>query len=117
VIVGLGQWAGRQEWSLAWLTPADGAKIFGVTFTTVYSETLHQSWERVAVGVEAVLAAWSGRSLSSLQQRARAIETLAFSKIWYLAQILPLSQVTAAGLERAAGNFLWRGRLERLAWG
>jgi hypothetical protein len=116
VIVGLGAWAGRQNWPLPWLESVDGVKVFGVTFTPVFAETLAQSWDRVAAGVEQTLLMWAGRRLPTLRQRAMAIETFAFSKVWYMAQILPLPQAVAARLEKAAANFLWAGRLERLAW-
>ena len=39
-----------------------------------------------------------------------------FSKLWYLAQALPMPASVSQQLTAAAGNFLWRGHLERLAW-
>ncbi len=51
----------------------------------------------------------------TLRQRAAAVETFAVSKAWYLAQILPLPSSAAARLRRAISDFLWKGRLERLA--
>jgi hypothetical protein len=39
-----------------------------------------------------------------------------FSKLWYLAQILPLPQSVATRATSLAGAFLWSGHMERLAW-
>ena len=116
VIVGLGTWAGRQDWPLPWLEVVDGVKIFGVVFTPVLAETVAQTWDRVAKGVEKSLAAWGARGLATLGQRKVVVEVFALSKVWYFAQVLPMPQEVAARLERAASNFLWLGRLERLAW-
>jgi hypothetical protein len=116
VIVGLGVWAGRQDWPLRWLQVVDGAKIFGFIFTPILVETVAQTWDRVAKGIEKSLAVWATRRLATLQQRKTVVEVFALSKAWYFAQVLPMPQEVAARLERAAANFLWTGRLERLAW-
>jgi hypothetical protein len=91
VILDLGSWAGRRDWPLPWLQAVDQAKVFGVTYTPVFSSTVSVSWDRVAAGVERVLQIWSARRLPTLRQRSLAVETFALSKAWYLAQILPLS--------------------------
>jgi hypothetical protein len=51
-----------------------------------------------------------------LSERRDVLETFVFSKLWYLAQILPLPQAVAAKATSLAGSFLWAGHLERLAW-
>jgi hypothetical protein len=115
VILGLGSWAGRSDWPLPWLQAVDQAKVFGVTYTPVFSSTVSVSWDRVTAGVERALQMWSARRLPTLRQCSSAVETFALSKAWYLAQILPLPPATTARLRRAAGDFLWCGRFERLA--
>jgi exonuclease III len=115
-IMGLGEWAGRHDWPLPWLQSVEVQKVYGVMVTPSFEQTVAKSWDRVAKGIEATLRMWDTRHLATLQQRSRALEMFAFSKAWYLAQILPLPQVTATKLERAARAFLWRGRFEHLAW-
>jgi hypothetical protein len=88
VILGLGSWAGRRDWSLPWLQAVDQAKVFGVTYAPVFASTVSASWDRVAAGVERALQMWSARRLPTLRQRSLAVETFALSKAWYLAQIL-----------------------------
>jgi len=116
VVMGLGSWTGRRDWPLAWLQVVEEAKVFGVTFRPRLEDTMARTWDRVAAGVEKTLGTWGARRLATLQQRRLVVETYALSKAWYVAQILPMSQEVAARLERAASNFLWIGRLERLAW-
>jgi hypothetical protein len=43
------------------------------------------------------------------------LEVYALSNAWYLAQILPLPHLLVVRLQKAAGDFLWRGSLKRLA--
>ncbi len=44
------------------------------------------------------------------------LEVYVFSKLWYLAQSLPLPQAAAAKATSMACSFLWLSYLERLAW-
>jgi hypothetical protein len=81
-----------------------------------FAATLAASWDLVIGGIEKVLREWATRRLPTLRQRAAAVETFAVSKAWYLAQILPLPSTAAARLRRAISDFLWKGRLERLAY-
>ena len=116
VILGLGSWEGRQEWPLLWLKASETVKLYGVHFTADYSSSLQLSWEHTIEGLEATLRLWASRALPFLAQRVQILHTYAFSKLWYLAQILPLPSFLAKRIIRAASNFLWKGRLERLAW-
>jgi hypothetical protein len=115
-ILGLGSWAGRRDWPLPWLTASSSVKAFGVVFTPTHKGTVAASWDRVIGGIEKVLHIWQALSLPMLRQKAQALEIYALSKAWYLAQILPLSKPMATRLQKATGEFLWRGRLERLAY-
>jgi hypothetical protein len=51
-----------------------------------------------------------------LSERRDVLEVFVFSKLWYLAQILPLPQAMTTRATSLAGSFLWAGHLERLAW-
>jgi hypothetical protein len=115
VILGLGSWEGRQEWPLPWLQAVQHAKVYGVLVGPQFSVTIAASWDFVIGGIEKVLRELTARRLPTLRQRAAALEAFAVSKAWYLAQILPLPAAAATRLRRAVGDFLWRGRLERLA--
>ena len=116
VILGLGSWADRQDWPLKWIHTASSAKLYGVHFTPVFNNTLQLSWDYTVRGLEATLRMWSSRSLPFLSQRRQILHTYALSKLWYMAQILPLPKTFLTRILRAASGFLWQGRLERLAW-
>ncbi len=116
VILGLGAWEGRQDWPIVWLQSATSVKLYGVTFAPDFTSTVQLSWERVVGGLEATLRLWTSRSLPHLMQKKEVLHTYALSKLWYLAQILPLPAAFLRRILRSASNFLWGGRLERLAW-
>ena len=115
-ILGLGAWAGRQDWPLPWLHAPPTLKVFGVTLAPTLEATMAASWAACTRGVTAALNFWASRRIPTLRLRRDALETFALSKLWYLCQILPMPSQVAQQLTTAAGAFLWRGHLERLAW-
>ncbi len=115
-ILGLGTWAGRQDWPLRWLSSPPTLKVFGVTFAPSLALTITASWEACSRGVLAAISFWSGRFLPTIRLKRDALEAFIFSKLWYLCQVLPLPAQVAQRLAAAAGTYLWRGHLERLAW-
>ncbi|MBM3938954.1 MAG: reverse transcriptase family protein, partial [Sphingomonadales bacterium] len=116
VIMGLGSWEDRRDWPLQWIQSASKVKLFGVHVTASFHSTQQLSWEHTVGGLEAALRMWASRLLPYLTQRIQILHTYAMSKLWYMAQILPLPKVFCTRIRRAASDFLWRGRLERLAW-
>jgi hypothetical protein len=115
-ILGLGGWAGRKAWPLAWVSAPDQLKTFGVVFAPTLASTVSQSWEGCLGGIQAAIHGWRARGVTFLSERRDVLEMFIFSKLWYLAQILPLPQAVAARATSLAGSFLWAGHLERLAW-
>jgi DNA topoisomerase IA len=83
-------------------------KTFGVTFAPSLVATISLSWEDCLGRVQ-------GARVPFLNERRDVLETFIFSKMWYLAQILPLPQSVAARATGLAGAFLWGGHGERLA--
>jgi exonuclease III len=116
VIVGLGTWETREDWPIPWLQVAQEVKLYGVTVTAAHKKTVDKTWDRVVGGVEQVLRLWATRDLPTLSMRARVLEMFALSKLWYIAQILPLTRKHLVRTQAAAGAFLWRGSLERLPY-
>ncbi len=116
VILGLGSWRDKEDWPLPWIQVVQVAKVYGVSFTADSGGTVQASWDRVLTGIEGVLRQWTARHLPTLLQRSQVLEVFALSKAWYMAQILPLPASFVGRLKRAAGGFLWRGHLERLAY-
>ncbi len=55
--------------------------------------------------------AGGGGGVSFLRERRDVLEMLIFSKMWFLAQILPLPQGVASSATSLAGAFLWGGQV------
>jgi hypothetical protein len=115
-ILDLGGWAGRRQWPLEWVSAPQQLKTFGITFSPSLGSTVNLSWEDFLAGVQKAIHAWRERHVPFLWGRREVLETHILSKLWYMAQILPLPPAVAAKATSLAGSFLWLGHMERLAW-
>ena len=123
-IIGLGSWAGRQDWPLQWILASTSVKVLGFTISPVFTNTVQLSWDSVLSGMERTLQSWRTRRLETLQQRVQVLEVFVLSKAWYIAHLLPLATTPAfpgqtapaTRLRRLVADFLWAGRLRRLAF-
>ena len=79
-----------------------------------YQETLNKTWEKVVRGFEKVLLSWQSRSLETLSQKVDVVKIFALSKLYYVAQVLPLPPKFKARIESCMSKFIFRGRHERL---
>jgi len=86
-------------------------KTFGIHFHPTYEETVQASWQACLTGVRKCLMSWASRALPTLSQRVKVLGTYALSKLWYVA--LAPENLQLDVMVRA---FLWRGRLEHLAY-
>ena len=91
-VMGIGQWKGKQDWpdQVKWMKVVTEMKILGFTICPTYQQTLKLTWERVLRGFEKVLFAWQSRQLETLAQRVEMVKIFALSKLYYVAQVLPL---------------------------
>jgi len=112
-VMGLGPWEGRQNWPLPWLKTEPFLRIFGVNFHPKFADTLNHSWQACFQGFKCIQS-WSSRNLPTLLQRVRVLNVFALSKLWYLAQVLPIPKKWLGEMEKKVRAFLWRGRLEHL---
>jgi hypothetical protein len=113
-IMGIGGWADRDIWPLTWLQTVPSVRIFGINFHPTVELTVKETWKGVASGLRKCLLSWKQRHLPTLSARAFVVQTYALSKLWYVAQVLPLPQATGRVVRAVVGQFLWKGRLERL---
>ena len=114
-VMGMVGWRGRTNWPLPWLQPVDSVKVFGITFCPTVPETITLSWEDCQEKFRKCLFSWGERVLPHLSQKSFVLKVFAASKLWYLAQVLPVPKNTIKYVERLMGDFLWKGRHERLA--
>ena len=57
---------------------------------------------------------WQSRQLETLSQRVQVARTFALSKLYYVAQVLPLPGEHRRKVESRLSSFIFRGRHERL---
>ena len=116
-IMGLGVWQNRENWpeEVCWMRTEKQLRIFGFTFCDTYQGTLKETWERTVKGFEKVLFSWQARSLETMSQRVEVARTFALSKLYYVAQVLPLPAKYRVRIERSLSKFIFRGRHERLS--
>ena len=115
-VMGIGQWRGRQDWpeEVRWMKVVTEMKIFGFTICPTYQQTLKKTWARGLRGFERVLFSWSSRQLDTLAQRVEVARIFALSKLYYVAQVLPLPAKVTKKINSKLSSFIFRGRHERL---
>jgi hypothetical protein len=116
LILGLGSWAGRQDWPLPWLQAATSIKVLGFEIHPTFTASVEATWTRVLAGLRSTVQSWSSRRLPILLQRVQVLEVYVSSKAWYFAQVIPLSASAAASLRSILGDFVWAHSLARLAF-
>ena len=89
-------------------------KILGFVMCPNYQETLKRTWEVVFSGFEKTLFAWGSRSITTLQQHVSVLQKFALSKLWYVAQMLPLPNKVLNKIDSRMSRFIFQGRPERL---
>lgn len=89
-------------------------RILGFTVCAQFKETMKKTWADVFRKFQKTLFSWSSRSLVTLQQRVSVARTFALSKLWYVAQVLPLPRGVAKKIHSALSTFIFCGRSESL---
>ena len=114
--MGIGSWKGKLDWpnEVKWMQVVDEMKIFGFTVCPTYQNTLEKTWARVVQGFEKVLFSWQSRQLETLSQRVEVAKVFALSKLYYVAQVLPLPAKQRKRVESSLSKFIFRGRHKRL---
>ena len=115
-VLGIGSWKKKEDWpqEVKWLKIEKQLKIFGFIICPTYQETVKKTWEKVITGFEKVLYSWSSRTLETLYQRVEVAKTFALSKLYYVAQVLPLPIKYRKRVEKNLSRFVFKGRHERL---
>ena len=115
-VMGLGQWKGKQDWPerVKWMKVVTEMKIFGFIICPTYQQTVKKTWERVVRGFDKVLFSWQSRQLETLTQRVEVAKIVALSKLYYVAQVLPLPNKYRKQVDSSLSKFIFRGRHKRL---
>ena len=110
--VWLGSWRGRLDapvpikWTTAFII------VLGVYLGNGNLE--EENWRPRISAVEKCLNCWRGRSLS-YAGKALIVNTLALSRVWYLASLIPMPDWVVAELNHLVFSFFWSGKSDLVA--
>jgi hypothetical protein len=85
-------------------------KVLGVEFKTNIKQATRDNWASVLASVRGVLRDNAARALG-LTQRAAYVNIFALSRMWHVAQVLPVPRTTSTAIIKAVRMYLWRGQL------
>ena len=107
--MGIGQWRGKQDWpeQVIRIKVVTEMKIFGFTICSTYQQTLNKTWDRVVRGFDKVLFSWQSRQLETLAQMVEVAKIFAQSKLYYVAQVLPLSVKNRNKIESSLNRYIF----------
>ena len=108
----LGCWRGRLDPPVALDWSSDGLKILGVFIGPGDLESAN--WRPRLDAIANVLHSWRQRSLS-YSGRALVINTLALSRLWYVASLIPVPEWVYAELLKQIYQFFWAGKRDLVA--
>ena len=103
----LGPWKDRQDPPVDLQWSSDKIKVFGLYIGPGVSD--EDNWRPHISAVENVLNSWCQRSLS-LNGRALIVNSLALSRIWYVASLVHMPDSVLRELNTALFKFFWKGK-------
>ena len=103
----LGPWKDRQHPPVDLQWCSDKIKVLGIYVGPTVTD--EDNWRPRISAVENVLHSWRQRSLS-LSGRALIINSLALSRIWYVASMVPMPDSVSRELNTAIFKFFWKGK-------
>ncbi|KAJ4438214.1 hypothetical protein ANN_14153 [Periplaneta americana] len=95
------------------VTTVRQAKMLGMTVCNSFQEMVEINWTKTTALTRVTLFQQIHRNLN-LFERVWHVNIFCFSKLWYLAQILPLPIKYAMVIERAVSFYIWKGYLYKL---
>ena len=111
-IFGLGPWRDRPVWPLPWLQGYTGSfTTLGILFSDDYEIAVNSSWTNILCKIKNTLASFHNRRLT-LHQKAVIVNTLVFSKTWYISHIYPLPVKYAKLISKEVFFYIWGKKCE-----
>ena len=103
----LGPWSGRQDPPVALDWTSIKIKVLGVFLGP--GDLEEDNWRPRILAVENVLSSWRQRALS-FKGRALVINTLALSRVWYVASLIHMPPWVLSELYKLVFGFFWKGK-------
>ncbi|KAK3922595.1 LOW QUALITY PROTEIN: LINE-1 retrotransposable element ORF2 protein [Frankliniella fusca] len=91
----------------------ESARILGVIFAKDVTTMSSRTWATVTGAAIGILGQHTHRKLN-IVQRVWFAQTYCLSKLWYVAQVLPVPDGVVTALSKAVGDFVWRGSFFRV---
>ncbi|KAJ4430824.1 hypothetical protein ANN_19415 [Periplaneta americana] len=95
-------------------TNVNKMKILGILFTPNIMDVIETNWKDIVNKIRYGIKRHLSRNLNVIK-KVWHINTFILSKIWYLAQVLPIPIHTAQQIEKVVGFYLWKGFVFRIA--
>ena len=106
-VIGFCRWKSKHNWPLAYLKSATEVKVFGIIIENSVKNLIMRNWESRFSKLQATLISWSSRVLDTIIQRVDVVKIYAFSRIYYIASVLPLSKTMRERIDKLVGKFTW----------
>ena len=113
--MGFGGWKDRDIWPLDFIRSVREIKVFGIYVQDSYRTMVKNNWDFRFTKFNNCVKNWLARNLPSLKSRVEVLKTFALSRVYYVASILPITKTMVKKFEAVIGNFIWKGRLLRVA--
>ncbi|KAJ4444045.1 hypothetical protein ANN_05834 [Periplaneta americana] len=108
----LGEW--NPAISIAHIPVRFEARILGIIFSPRLDDIIENNWQSTLNKLRGTLHQHLSRNLNLLQ-KVWHVNTFALSKLWYLAQVLPMPDKVSQKIEQLIGYYVWRGYPFRVA--
>ncbi|KAJ1519020.1 hypothetical protein ONE63_011397 [Megalurothrips usitatus] len=105
----LGRWDTTE--SIGWAYK-DNITVLGIRFASTVSKSVMLNWPGTVQAARGALVGNSGRALT-VTQRVGFASVYALSRLWHVAQALPLPTKAVNEVNRDVARFVWRGWLFR----
>ena len=84
-----------------------GLKILGITFFTDLRRTAAQNWQKAYESFKGKLKNFKYRNVS-LRCKSIYVNTLALSKVWFVANVFPIGKETEKPIKKEISIYLWQ---------
>ena len=88
-------------------------KILGLIIKKKLQDTIDANWTEIVNNVRGVIIRQMSRNLNVIQ-KIWHVNTFALSKIWYIAQVLPMPEKFSQRVELTIGYYIWKGYMFRV---
>ena len=108
LVLGLGKWKHRTNWSLDYLLPVNEIKVFGIWIKDNYRDLVARNWEYRLEKFRRSVFSWSTRYFDTVLERIEVIKCFGLSRVYYVASVLPMNSRWLKSFNKIIGDFLWK---------